>query len=69
MNSNNEAFQVWLDDAKQRAKPGTVAEKACRLLEVLYNAMEHVANCATCHECCIHTEHVLEQVEEIVEEL
>ena len=69
MPQNEDIVEVWLEEAKSVAQPGTRAEKATDLIGVLYAALKHVGSCDRCSTCCLYTEQILLECEEIVEKL
>lgn len=62
-------IKVWLENAEERALPGTTAEKACRIMRELFKSLDEMAGCENCLRCSEYAEDVLERVESIVEEL
>lgn len=60
---------VWLEEARTKVIPGTRAEKATDLIDVLYTAVQRFSLCEKCTTCSVDTEAVIEQCADIVEEI
>ena len=59
-------YKEWMKDASKRVMPNSYAEEAMKMIAILYETVEHVANCEVCSECSMHTELALEKIEEML---